>query len=98
MKYQIYFRSEAESDLQQAYDWYQSIMPGLGDDFLISVDAAVHSVQRNPRLYLLVYKNVRRALLRRFPYGLFYVIRGTNIVVLAAFHMRQDLRGMKNRI
>lgn len=98
MKYQIYFRPEAESDLQRAYDWYEAIVSGLSDDFLISVDAAVHSVQRNPKLYSLIYKNVRRVLLRRFPYGLFYVVRGANIVVLAVFHMRQDLRGMKKRI
>jgi len=40
----------------------------------------------NPRQFPIVFKNVRRALLRRFPYSLFFVVEGDDLTVIACFH------------
>jgi plasmid stabilization system protein ParE len=51
MKKALIIRPEAETDLAEAFAWYEERVPGLGSDFLLSVDAALASVQRNPEMY-----------------------------------------------
>jgi hypothetical protein len=50
------------------------------------VDACLAAIERNPTAYAVVHKQVRRALLRRFPYGIFYLVEGETIIALACFH------------
>ncbi len=71
---EILFRSVAEQELREAYRWYEDQRTGLGEDFLLCVEAAVAKARRSPELYPEVHKNVRRVLVRRFPYGIFYVV------------------------
>ena len=79
-------RPEAEADLQEASGWYDDQKDGLGDEFLAEVERSLALIQDNPRLHAEIHKNVRRALLRRFPYGLFYLIEAEAVVVLAVLH------------
>ena len=44
-----------------------------------------------------VYGQIRRALLRRFPYGIFYTLEEDVIVILACFHTKRDPKTMRNR-
>jgi toxin ParE1/3/4 len=93
----VVVRPEAESDLAEAFAWYGQRGPGLGDRFLLSVEAALSAIQRHPESFPVVYSQVRRALLRRFPYGVFYIVKESNIVVLAIFHCARDPRGWQRR-
>lgn len=86
----VRLRPEAEADVRDAYRWYEERVRGLGSEFLRAVDAALASIERTPEAYPIVYEGVRRALLRKFPYGLFYVIEPNRVVVLACFHARRD--------
>jgi len=70
---------------------------GLGDEFLRAADAALASIQRHPGAYPTVYESVRRALLRNFPYGLFYVIEPDGIIVVACFPVRRDPKSWQDR-
>jgi toxin ParE1/3/4 len=90
MKKALIIRPDAECDLAEAYGWYEAQVPGLGSDFLLSIDAALSSIQRTPEMYRILYKNVRRALVRRFPYGILYVVEEDRIVVLGILHARRD--------
>src|ERR1700687_3209547 len=90
MTFKIILRPEAEADLSKTYLWYDEIRPGLGRDFLRSVDASLASAQRYPFSFPRTHKQIRRALLRRFPYGLFYFVHKRNIIVLACFHFKRD--------
>lgn len=81
---------EAEGDLTEAYRWYEEQVEGLGDEFLLCVDACIRSMARNPKIYQKVHKNIRRALTRRFPYGIFFIEETDHIRVLAVFHARRD--------
>lgn len=89
MKYKLIVRPEAEAELANAYAWYEQQVTGLGDQFILAVDAAINSIRRNPRQYPIIYKDIRRALTRRFPYQIF-IISHMKIVVIAVFH------GMRN--
>jgi hypothetical protein len=64
---------EAELDIAEAYVWYERRRIGLGEEFLSSVDACMEGIRRQPEMHLLVHEPYRRALIRRFPYGVFYV-------------------------
>lgn len=97
MSFDATFRPEAEEDLLDAYRWYEQQSKGLGMEFLRSVDACISSIERTPEAYPVVYNNIRRALLRRFPYGLFYVVQENAITILACFHFRRNPRGWQAR-
>ena len=97
MKQKLIIRPEAESDLQEAYTWYEDQSKGLGADFILCVDAALSLIQRSPELYVQVHKNIRRALTRRFPYGIFYIAEVDKIIVLAVLHVKRNPKHWQKR-
>ncbi|MDQ3816371.1 MAG: type II toxin-antitoxin system RelE/ParE family toxin [Acidobacteriota bacterium] len=90
MTYRIVVRPEAAREVQEAFDWYEQRDEGLGQEFLRAADACLAGVRRNPLAFPQVHKEVRRALMRKFPYALFYLIEGESIVVVACFHAKRD--------
>jgi len=97
MKQKLIIRPEAESDIQEAYAWYEDQSKGLGADFILCVDAALSLIQRSPELYAQVHKNIRRALTRRFPYGIFYIAEVDKIIVLAVLHVKRNPKHWQKR-
>ncbi len=98
MIYSITYLPEVEKDVQDIYDWYEEQHPGLGEDFLLSSDASLSSVERNPLAYQKVFKVVRKANTKRFPFGIFYIIDKDVITVLAVIHLSRHPRTWKKRI
>jgi plasmid stabilization system protein ParE len=98
MTYKIIVRLEAQHEIQEAFDWYEERNEGLGAEFLRAADACLSGVQRNPEVYQIVHGEVHRALLRRFPYALFYLIREGTIIVLACFHVKRSPADWQRRI
>lgn len=90
MSYKLILRQEAERDLVKAYKWYEEKVPGLGTDFIAVIERALESIQENPARFPAMYRNVRRALMRRFPYGIFYFMEGESIIVLAVLHTARN--------
>ncbi|MFW5966979.1 MAG: type II toxin-antitoxin system RelE/ParE family toxin [Persicimonas sp.] len=97
MIYPIDFRPEAEEDLREGHDWYQARAPKLGEDFLDCVDQALDRISRYPSSCPVVYRDVRRQLLDRFPHSILYVVEPDRVVVLAVYHGRRDPAGWKDR-
>jgi plasmid stabilization system protein ParE len=96
--HQLLISSDAEEDIEDAVEWYRLVGSGLEGEFIRSLEARLESIRRNPELYPIVYKNVRRALLRKFPYGLFYFAFDDTVVVLACFHTRRDPKDWQKRV
>jgi toxin ParE1/3/4 len=86
---QILLRPDAEADLTEARDWYEARHEGLGDEFLTCVEAAIARAARVPDENPRVHGEVRRALIRRFPYGVFYLVEEGVLLVLAVAHVRR---------
>lgn len=82
----------AASELDAAFAWYELQRGGLGTEFLRAVEAALAGAARHPAMYPAVHGRVRRALLRRFPYGVFYLEEPDAVVVLGVIHAHQDPR------
>lgn len=79
-------RPRAENDIQSAFEWYESQRPRLGSEFLASVREKLEAVRSFPESSPIIYRNVRRAVVSRFPYLIFYVVQPTRVSVLAVLH------------
>jgi plasmid stabilization system protein ParE len=87
----VRFTQTARAELIDAQAWYEREAPGLGRRFRAAIDALTERMSANPLQFPVVYKNVRRALLRRFPYSLFFVIEDdASLLVIACFHASRD--------
>jgi plasmid stabilization system protein ParE len=98
MNYRLRILSEAESDIREAYHWYQERRRGLGAEFIGAFEACLGSIQGRPLAFPVVFEKVRRALLKRFPYGVFFVTEQNTITVLACFHAKRDPRQIRGRL
>ena len=88
---------EAEEDLAEAKAWYDRKREGLGEEFVLCVEAALDHIRRVPAAATQVYPGVRRVVVRRFPYGVFYRVDPDQIAVLAVYHSKRDPRGWQAR-
>jgi len=80
MSRELIVRPEAQAELTQAFKWYESRTAGLGLDFIRAVDSLFNSILRNPLMYPVVYKTVRRGITRRFPYEAFSLVEPDTVV------------------
>lgn len=90
MTIRLIIRPEAEHDLNEAYRWYERQFKGLGLEFIICIDATLSVIQRTPKIFPMIHKDIRRALIRRFPYGIFYLLEQDKVIVLAFLHSRRN--------
>lgn len=82
MLYKYQLSEEAESDVYEAYVWYEKQREGLGEEFLEALDSAKEAIINNPKTYRIRYKKkVRGFLVSRFPYLLLYAVNENNIDV-----------------
>ena len=87
----VIFTQRARAELIDAQDWYENEAPGLGRRFRTAVDAVIQRMSANPRQFPVVYRSIRRALLRRFPYALMFVIEADeSLTIIACFHGSRD--------
>lgn len=91
------FRPAAAADVEDAYRWYEAQQAGLGEEFLAATGVVIESMMANPELFPVVHRETRRALLRRFPYGIYYRIVDDQIVIVACMHGRRDPRRWQPR-
>ncbi|MFW9257819.1 type II toxin-antitoxin system RelE/ParE family toxin [Nostoc sp. CALU 546] len=88
---------EVREEINDAHSWYESQKPGLGDDFLDCVDETVNRISQMPESYVIVYADIRRAVVRRFPYAVYYRIVSSRVIVTAIFHGRRDPKSWQTR-
>jgi plasmid stabilization system protein ParE len=98
MSYRLIIRPEAEFDIQDAFEWYEAQIPGLGSEFVRAIDACLASIGLTPLAYPLIYQQARRALLQRFPYGIVYMFEQETIFVVACFHGKRDPKSWQTRL
>jgi plasmid stabilization system protein ParE len=97
MNYVLVFRLEARNELDEAYSWYETQQIGLGDDFLEQVEAALDRICQMPESYPAVYRDVRRSIVRRFPYTIYYRIVSSRVIITAVFYGRRDPKALQAR-
>jgi plasmid stabilization system protein ParE len=82
----VLFGPQAEAELLEARAWYDERRPGLGASFAASVERTVERIVETPLAYSRVHGETRRAVLRRFPYALYFRVLPEELVILAVMH------------
>ncbi|MBT5707407.1 type II toxin-antitoxin system RelE/ParE family toxin [Verrucomicrobia bacterium] len=94
---QVTFRSIAQLEFHEATVWYDNKCPGLGLQFIESVEALVQQITRNPEIFPQVSGRTRRAILRRSPYTIHFIVETDQVVILAVFHASRDPSHLQDR-
>lgn len=97
MTYQIIVRPQAEQDLEGAQQWYDDQRPGLGSEFRDTVDQLLARLRETPLIYPVVHRRVHRAVLRRFPYLVYFTVSASSVLVLACLHGSRNPRLVPSR-
>jgi len=87
----------AELDATDAANWYNRKRDGLGNEFLLALEAKINAIRRNPEQFKVEYKGIRRAFTERFPYGVFFIFENDVVYVLAIVHTSRSSKIWKKR-
>lgn len=99
MAVQVRVTSAASQDLVQAHDWYEQQSPGLGKEFVRTVDAVFAFIERDPMLFGPTYRDLRRVLTKRFPYAVYYQCADAQTArVVAVLHTAMDKARLNPRL
>ena len=93
----VVFRLRAQAELLEARAWYDDQRLGLGERFATAVETTIEQVAQTPLAYAVVHDQVRRAVVRRFPYTVYFQVFPEYIVVLAVMHGSRDPRRWQSR-
>lgn len=77
---------EAEQDIAGVYAWYEGEAAGLGEEFVQALEAVWAALTEHPQMYPAVRGEIRRAVVRRFPYLVFYRVFPDVVTVLGVYH------------
>ena len=86
----LIIRKEAEQDIASAYQWYEEQRSYLGKAFIAEIENQLHKLEKKPELYSLLAGKVRRALCKKFPYSIYFICKGSDIVVIGVLHQRRN--------
>ena len=86
-RYSLY--KKASKDLENIIDWYEQVAPGLSIQFLQEIEGALHQIVKSPSAYKPVTQGIRRCLLKKFPYIIYFIEEKDRIVVLRVRGKRQ---------
>lgn len=97
MSLPLEFHRLVRDEIDQAHDWYEQRLVGLGREFLDEVERVLGVIAATPTLYAIVEADIREALLRRFPYAIYYRALADRVRVLAVYHTARDPAGWQSR-
>lgn len=86
MAYRLKFSGRAVREIGEAFDWYEEQCQGLGSEFELAFELQLKRLEQVPLLYTEIIPGVRRTLLPRFPFGVFYTVKIDMVHVLAVIH------------
>ena len=90
MNLRVELLSGADADLQDIFNRLESYHEGFGVEFMTVVDAYLAHIAAFPEMAPIYLENIRRLVMPRFPYGIFYQALPLRIVVAAILDLRQD--------
>ncbi len=96
MNLPVIFSPAADREFVEAAAWYEE-KTGRGEEFIDRVQDVLDRIGRMPELHAMVYRDIRRARVQRFPYGVLYRVLADRVEVIAVFHSKRDPRNWRSR-
>lgn len=97
MSRSVVFRRVAKLELYDAISWYDEREEGLGHRFRLAISQQLERVAESPDQFAYIREPVRRAVLRRFPYSIYFLSETDRVVVLAIFHVKRSPQRLEGR-
>lgn len=94
----VFFHPEADAEVVAAAAYYEGQQEDLGKRFLSAVEDGLARIRINPQLYPLIDGDVRRCLMRTFPFGVLFRDRAERIEIIAVMHLRRKPGYWKERV
>ena len=88
----------AELELEQGRSWYEGKQPGLGMRFVAEVDSTIERIRESPEMYAKIRKDYRQALVKRFPYAVYYEFSQQTVKIYSIFNCSQDPAKLDERL
>ena len=100
MNYKLKLLPIVYQDLRKAKKWYLRINAALGEDFKLKVNDEFDYIQQYPRHYQKRHKELRQAIVTRFPYTVYYLIEEELkiVVVIGVLAQKQSFDRIKKRL
>lgn len=95
---QVVFTPQARADYIEAVDWYACLSPALGQRLRAMFRLIRQRLAENPHQFPVLKMDLRRALLRDFPYAVIFRILDTRVVIIAFFHTSRGPRQWQGRL
>lgn len=97
-EYRLEAEPSVDADVEASFDWYEGEQTGLGFEFLDELRAAYLRILKGPSKYVELRSGIRRSLMKRFPYAVYFSIEETIVVVLAVLHTARDPAEWQRRV
>ena len=99
-KFELVLMDEAESDLDEAFIWYELQKPGLGIEFIEDVEKVFLFIVQNPNASEKIYQKIHRQVVKRFPYSIYFRIDNAflQIQVIGVLHHKRNPKTWKDRL
>jgi toxin ParE1/3/4 len=88
--YRLKFARRAVREIGEAFEWYEAQSPGLGLEYQAALALQLRRLELAPTQYAEVFPGVRRTLLARFPYSVFYTVQRDLVHILAVMHTARN--------
>jgi toxin ParE1/3/4 len=98
MAFNLVVKPIVYTDLDDAIVWYENKVKGLGKRFLFQVEKAKQQIQSNPHHYSIFHKNIRRVLVDKFPYKIYYLISEETVLILGISHAKRSKAFINRRL
>lgn len=89
---------EAEVDFDKSYEFYNEDSPKVADTFFIRINLGFENIKQNPNSFPFAHKNLRKYVVKKFPFVIYYRIVDSVIQVIAIFHMSRNPEIWNERI
>ncbi len=94
----ILFHELAGKELLEARDYYDDLVFGLGEKFIVEIERCLSIIKTNPLAYPIIKENVHKAVVLKFPFSILYRLDNNAIYILAVMHQKRKPRYWAERI
>jgi toxin ParE2 len=94
----IRFLEEAQREFDEAIEFYNQELPGLGNHFLQEVLGSIQRIAQFPDAWHPLSENTRRCQTRKFPYGLIYSNLENEILIISVSNLHREPTHWKDRV